>query len=183
LDGFIHVNALDIGSGLKVKYHSNDHEIDLNAYTDYIHTKLTEKRSDLRIIIEPGKFLVAEAGTLLTRVNVVKQGYNKLFAGINTGSNHLIRPMYYEAYHHIMNISNMNGKKKVYDVVGQLCEEDTLASERLLCEVKAGDILAIQNTGAYGYSMASFYNLRDKPRQIFIENGKAILISEEKVAI
>ncbi|HAQ38482.1 MAG TPA: diaminopimelate decarboxylase [Saprospiraceae bacterium] len=183
LPAFNNVNSLDIGSGLKVKYNATDHEIDLDAYTKYIKDKLENLGKSINIILEPGKFLVAEAGTLLASVNVIKQGYNKRFVGLNTGSNHLIRPMYYEAYHHIINISNMDGKMHIYDVVGQLCEEDTLASERALCEVRAGDILAIQNTGAYGYSMASFYNLRDKPRQILVENSAHRLISEDMVVI
>lgn len=183
LPKFRHVSALDIGSGLKVKYSASDHEIDLESYTEYIANKLDKLKKPVKIIMEPGKFLVAEAGTLLARVNVVKQGYQKRFVGLNTGSNHFIRPMYYSAYHHIINVSNMGGVRLVYDVVGQLCEEDTLASDRTLCEVSAGDILAIQNTGAYGYSMASFYNLRDKPKQVLIENGTARLISDEKVMI
>jgi diaminopimelate decarboxylase len=183
LPKFKHVNALDIGSGLKVKYNATDHEIDLESYTEYMADKLEKLEKPVKIIMEPGKFLVAEAGTLLAKVNVVKQGYSKRFVGLNTGSNHFIRPMYYSAYHHIINLSNMHGVKYIYDVVGQLCEEDTLASERELCEVRTGDVLAIQNTGAYGYSMASFYNLRDKPKQVLIESGIARLISDEKVLI
>ncbi len=183
LPEFKNVTALDIGSGLKVRYNSNDYEIDLNAYSLFLQEQLTNSKPGIRIILEPGKFLVAEAGTLLAKVNVVKRGYHKQFAGINTGTNHLIRPMYYEAYHHIINISNMNGEKYIYDVVGQLCEEDTLASGRELCEVRTGDILAIQNTGAYGYSMSSFYNLRDKPKQIMVDQGVARMISAEMVEI
>ena len=174
---FPDVKFLDFGSGFKVQYKENDAEIDLTAYANHIKNKLKSCQRDLIIQFEPGKFLVSKAGYLLVRVNAVKQGYQKQFAGVNSGFHHLIRPMYYDAYHEIINLSNPNGKLQKYDVVGQLCEEDTFAYDRLLPEVKKGDILAIKNAGAYGFSMVSNYNLRDKPKEILWDKNKAKDIS------
>ncbi len=163
---------LDLGSGLKVKYHSHDTEIDLKAYAGYIREKTGTLNQPVKIILEPGKFLTAEAGVFLMRVNIVKHGALKTFAGVNTGFNHMIRPMYYEAYHRIENISNPAGKPKVYDIVGNLCEEDTFARSRKINEIRAGDILALYNAGAYGYVMASHYNLRPLPKEIALDGNK-----------
>jgi len=160
---------IDLGSGFKVKYHQDDKEIDLNEYARYIEKKIKEFPYPLQLKFEPGKFLVSEAGVLLTKVNVVKQGFEKKFVGVNSGFHHLIRPMYYDAYHEIINLTNQGAPVEKYDVVGQLCEEDTFAYDRYVSEVRTGDILMIMNAGAYAYSMLSEYNLRDKPGQIFLD--------------
>jgi diaminopimelate decarboxylase len=169
---FDRMEYLDIGSGLKIKYKDDDREIDLNAYAGHIKKKLNAHNQNLKIKIEPGKFLVGNAGYLVTTVNMVKQGYNKIFAGLNSGFNHLIRPMYYEAYHEIINISNPHGEMKKYDVVGQLCEEDTFAYDRMLNDVRIGDIVVIKSAGAYTASMAMEYNLRNKPKEILYFRDK-----------
>ncbi len=173
---FDEIEYLDIGSGLKIKYHEADKEIDLIEYTEFIENKLKELGKDIQIKIEPGKYLVGNAGYLVTAVNIVKNGYNKQFVGVNSGFHHLIRPMYYDAYHEIVNISNLNGELKKYDVVGQLCEEDTFARDRMINSVSLGDILIFKSAGAYAYSMAMDYNLRKKPQEILIDNGKVNLI-------
>jgi diaminopimelate decarboxylase len=113
---------------------------------------------------------------LITQVNVVKDNGAQIFAGINSGLNHLIRPMMYEAYHHIVNISNPNGEEKVYNVTGYICEADTFASDRLLHEVREGDYLVLYNAGAYGFEMSSHYNSRYKPAEVLVKDGKASLI-------
>lgn len=126
--------------------------------------------------MEPGKFLVSEAGYLLVRTNVVKQTPHVTFVGVDSGLNHLIRPMMYDAYHEIVNVSNPTGELKKYTVVGNICETDTLGTDRMLNEVREGDILAIKNAGAYGYSMSSNYNSRFRPAEVLIVDGKAHLI-------
>ena len=169
---FSKLSYIDLGSGFKVKYQENDPEIDLQSYAQYIEKKLKTFPYAIQLKFEPGKYLVSESGVLLTKVNVVKQGFQKQFVGVNSGFHHLIRPMYYDAYHKIVNISNLQGEKQIYDVVGQLCEEDTFAYDRELSEVKAGDILAILNAGAYGYSLSSDYNLRAKPKEYLLDGDE-----------
>ena len=129
---------------------------------------------------EPGKFLVSEAGVFLVRTNVVKTTPATVFAGVDSGLNHLIRPMMYDAYHEIVNISNTSGTKRVYTVVGYICETDTFGLDRKLSEVKEGDILAFKNAGAYGFSMASNYNSRLRPAEVLVYNGKAHLIRQRE---
>lgn len=166
---FKYLKYLDIGGGLKVKYHQNDEEFDLGAYAKFIYDELNKIDKVLEIKIEPGKFLVANSGFLITKANIVKQGHKKKFVGINSGFNHLIRPMYYDAYHEIINISNPKGRLETYDIVGQLCEEDTFAYDREITEVRIGDIIIIKSAGAYAFSMAMEYNMREKPKEIFID--------------
>lgn len=176
IHNFENIKYLDIGSGLKIKYQETDDEIDIEEYGKYIKQKLKESGKEIEIKIEPGKFLVGNSGYLLTSVNIVKNGYNKKFVGVNSGFHHLIRPMYYGAYHEIINISNLNGELQKYDVVGQLCEEDTFAKDRMINFVSQGDILVFKSAGAYSYSMAMEYNLRKKPVEILVDGDKVQLI-------
>lgn len=131
---------------------------------------------ELTLAFEPGKFLVSEAGYFLAKVNVVKQTTSTVFAGVDTGFNHLIRPMLYGASHGIENISNINGKKRFYSVVGYICETDTFASNRQIAEISEGDILCFRNAGAYCFTMASNYNSRFRPAEVLWHNGNAHLI-------
>ncbi len=165
---FDHLKYIDLGSGFKVTYRHDEEEIDLKAYASYIREKIKTINYPVRIKFEPGKYLVSDAGVLLVKVNVVKQGFNKKFVGVDSGFHHLIRPMYYDAYHEIVNLSNTQYATEKYDIVGVLCEEDTFARDRLLSPVNKDDILMIKNAGAYGFSMSSEYNLRDKPKQVLI---------------
>ncbi|HEX2682874.1 MAG TPA: diaminopimelate decarboxylase, partial [Ferruginibacter sp.] len=130
----------------------------------------------LQVWFEPGKFLVSGAGYLLTEVNVLKETTSTTFAGINSGFNHLIRPMFYEAYHRIENLSNPGGEEQVYAVTGNICETDTFAWERKLNEVREGDLLVFYNAGAYGFEMSSNFNSRYKPAEVLVKDGKATLI-------
>jgi diaminopimelate decarboxylase len=125
---------------------------------------------------EPGKFLVSECGYLLTTVTVLKDTGVIEFAAVNSGLNHLIRPMMYDAYHRIENISNPEGMEKKYTVTGNICETDTFASDRLLNEIREGDVLAIYNAGAYGFEMASNYNSRFKPAEVLVKDNNLLLI-------
>ena len=131
-------------------------------------------------MFEPGKFLVSEAGKLLVNVNVVKQTTSTVFAGVDSGMNHLIRPMFYDAYHHIENISNPKGKERFYTVVGYICETDTLGANRRINEITEGDILSFSNAGAYCFSMASNYNSRYRPAEVLVKNGKDYLIRQRE---
>ena len=129
---------------------------------------------------EPGKFLVSEAGYFLAAVNVVKQTTSTVFAGIDSGFNHLIRPMLYNSYHHIENISNPNGRERYYSVVGYICETDTFGNNRRISEIREGDILKFNNAGAYCFSMASNYNSRYRPAEVLWYNNKAHLIRKRE---
>lgn len=181
---FPHLRFIDFGSGFKVAYKEGD--MVTNVYD--LGLKLTKVFNDfcqsygrkLELHFEPGKFIVSEAGVLLVKVTVVKSTPSLTFAGVNSGLNHLLRPMMYDAYHEIINISNPTGSQKLYTVVGYICETDTFGSDRKLNEVREGDILAIKNAGAYGYSMASNYNSRLRPAEIMLLNGQARLIRERE---
>lgn len=177
---FPDLQYVDFGSGFKVAYKPGDMTTDI----EYLGKRMTERFNafcneygrELEIHFEPGKFLVSEAGYFLAKVNVIKQTTATVFAGIDSGSNHLIRPMFYDAYHHITNLSNPEGTLRVYTVVGYICETDTFAWDRPLNEVREGDILCFQNAGAYGHVMSSNYNSRFRPAEVLVDNGVAKLI-------
>lgn len=173
---------IDIGSGFKVAYKENDNVTniyDLGLKLGKAFREFYESYGQkLELWVEPGKYLVSEAGYLFVSTNVVKSTPSVTFAGVNSGLNHLIRPMMYDAYHEIVNVSNPTGDQKLYTVVGNICETDTLGVDRKLNEVREGDILALKNAGAYGYSMASNYNSRLRPAEVMLKNGKAKLIRQ-----
>ncbi len=127
-------------------------------------------------MFEPGKFLVSESGHFLVRTNVVKTTTASVFAGVDSGLNHLIRPMFYDAYHEITNVSNPTGKKRIYSIVGYICETDTFGVNRQLCEVREGDVLSMANAGAYSFMMSSNYNSRFRPAEVLVLDGEAHLI-------
>ncbi|MFN4145209.1 MAG: diaminopimelate decarboxylase [Runella sp.] len=177
---FAHLQIIDLGGGFKVAYKDGDPTTDMPRLGQQLSEAFLELSQKigrpLQLWFEPGKFLVSEAGILLVNVNVVKQTPGRTFVGVNSGLNHLIRPMMYDAYHHIINVSNPNGPNKVYDVVGYICETDTFAQNRELSEVRENDVLALLNAGAYGFTMSSQYNSRFRPAEVLIYEGKAHLI-------
>ncbi len=179
---FPSLSFLDFGGGFKVAYQQNDQVTDLKTIglqlAEKFNTFRTETGRALQLWIEPGKFLVSESGLLAARVTVVKETPALTFAGVDTGLNHLIRPMMYNAYHEIVNISNPKGAQKKYTIVGNICETDTLGADRDLNEVRQGDLLVLKNAGAYGFSMASNYNSRFRPAEVLVQNGKGYLIRE-----
>jgi diaminopimelate decarboxylase len=181
LTHFPSVNVLDFGGGFKVPYQPNEKGTDmalLGAEVNKAMERLSEKYGrPLTAWFEPGKYMVSECGYFIAQVNVLKQSNDIQFAGINTGLNHLIRPMFYDAYHHIDNISNPNAPHTQYAVVGNICETDTFAWDRSIPAIEEGDFLVFYNAGAYGYEMASNYNARYKPAQVLFENGVSKLIS------
>jgi diaminopimelate decarboxylase len=181
---FPDLQFLDLGGGFKVPYKPNDKGTDMPKVGKAISARFnrfcTEYGRDIELVFEPGKFLVAQCGTFFVRVNVVKHNPSISFAGVDSGLNHLIRPMMYDAYHEIVNVSNPLGDKKLYNVVGNICETDNFAEDRLLPEVTEGAILALQNAGAYCFTMASHYNSRVLPAEVLIHAGKAYLVRERE---
>jgi diaminopimelate decarboxylase len=182
---FRDLTFVDFGGGFKVAYKEGD--LVTNVYD--LGLKLSKALQDfcrtygrkLELRVEPGKYLVSEAGYLFVKTNVVKPTPSVTFAGVDSGLNHLLRPMMYDAYHEIINISNPKGNQKVYTIVGNICETDTLGADRKLNEVREGDILGIKNAGAYGYSMASNYNSRLRPAEVLIMDGGAHLIRKREL--
>lgn len=181
---FKDLEFLDFGSGFKVPYKENDIQTNVEELGEKLGGRFNEfcKRfgRPLTLAFEPGKFLVSEAGFFLAKVNVVKQTTSTVFAGVDSGFNHLIRPMLYGSTHQIENLSNPNGKERYYSVVGYICETDTFGSNRRIREITEGDILCFRNAGAYCYTMASNYNSRYRPAEVLWMDGKAHLIRERE---
>lgn len=181
---FKQLEFLDFGSGFKVSYTQGDIETDIEELGQKLSTRFNKFISDYRrkltLAFEPGKFLVSKAGYFLAKVNVVKQTTSTVFASVDSGFNHLIRPMLYGSHHHIENLSNPNGKERYYSVVGYICETDTFGSNRRISEITEGDILVFHNAGAYCFSMASNYNSRFRPAEIMWYQGKSHLIRERE---
>ncbi len=181
---FPDLRFMDFGSGFKVAYREGDHATDLGelgAKVSAAFQAFCEKQGrDIELWFEPGKLLVSESGHLLANVNVVKQNPTRTFVHLDTGLNHLIRPMMYDAWHDIINVSNPSGSEQLYTVVGYICETDTFATDRLLPEVQQNDVLSFENAGAYGFMMASTYNMRCRPAEVMVYDGRAFLIRERE---
>ncbi|MGA1546364.1 MAG: diaminopimelate decarboxylase [Flavobacteriaceae bacterium] len=181
---FKELEFLDFGSGFKVPYRAGDIETNIEELgeklTERFHRFCATYGRDLELAFEPGKFLVSEAGYFLTKVNAVKQTTSTVFAQVDSGFNHLIRPMLYGAYHEIFNLSNPTGKERFYTVVGYICETDTFGSNRRIAEISEGDVLAFRNAGAYCFSMASNYNSRYRPAEVLWYDNEAHLIRKEE---
>tara|TARA_A100001388_G_scaffold145694_1_gene108115 strand:+ start:373 stop:1509 length:1137 start_codon:yes stop_codon:yes gene_type:complete len=181
---FKNLEFIDFGSGFKVPYYPGDSETNI----DELGVKLTERFNlfcdeygkELKLIFEPGKFLVSQAGKFLCRVNSIKQTTSTVFAQVDTGFNHLIRPMMYGSNHHIENVSNPNDMERYYSVVGYICETDTFATNKKISSISPGDILSFSNAGAYCFSMSSNYNSRFKPAEAFYIDDKVLLIRERE---
>lgn len=177
---FPELKFIDMGSGFKVPYQEGDPETDVNMLGEKVTAALQQYEKEtgkhLQVWFEPGKYLVSECGYFVVKANVIKQTPATVFVGVNSGFNHLIRPMFYEAYHFIKNISNPSGPERIYTVVGNICETDTFAWDRKLNEVREGDYLVFYNAGAYGFEMSSNFNSRLKPAEVMIINDEAKLI-------
>lgn len=181
---FPNLEFLDFGSGFKVPYQAGDAATDIEDLGKQISHRFRqfckEYGRNIALMFEPGKFMVSEAGSFLVKVNVVKQTTSTVFAGIDSGLNHLIRPMFYDAYHEIINVSKPEAKPRFYTVVGYICETDTFGINRRISEITEGDILCLKNAGAYCFSMASNYNSRFRPAEVMILNGQDYLIRERE---
>ena len=185
VEHFPELEFIDLGGGFKVPYEDGDSETDMNLLAkkvkeDFDHHAQTRGRN-LQIWFEPGKFIVSESGYFITKVNVIKETGSANFVSVDSGFNHLIRPMFYDAYHRIENISNTGGAGKKYSVVGNICETDTFAWDRKLNEVRENDYLVFYNAGAYGFEMSSNFNSRYKPAEVLVKDGEAKLIRKRDV--
>ena len=180
---FKDLSFIDLGGGFKVPYKEGDAETDMELLAAKVNEMFNKHPHDkhLQIWFEPGKYLVSESGFLITKVNVIKQTAAANFVGVDTGFNHLIRPMFYDAYHKIENISNPNAAEKNYAVVGNICETDTFAWDRNIAEVSEGDLLVFHNAGAYGFEMSSNFNSRFKPAEVLIKDEVVHLIRKRDV--
>ena len=181
---FKELTYIDFGSGFKIGYKPQERTTDIEAFGATMSARFKEfcleYGRDLQLIFEPGKFLVSEAGAFLTTVNSTKTTPSTVFAQVDSGFNHFPRPMLYDAYHHIENISNPEGENRLYTIVGYICETDTFGYDRQLSEVRRGDVLAFHNAGAYCSTMASNYNSRVRPAEVLVMHGQAHLIRERE---
>ncbi|MBL7727411.1 MAG: diaminopimelate decarboxylase [Dinghuibacter sp.] len=177
---FKDLKYIDLGSGFKVPYTADDYGTDIYELGRQLQQRVEEYRKENgsvpEIWFEPGKYMVSESGFFVVRVNVIKQTPATVFAGVNSGFNHFIRPMFYEAWHLIRNISNPQGTERIYTVVGNLCETDTFGWDRRINEIREGDFLLFHNAGAYGFEMSSNFNSRLRPAEVLWKNGQAHLI-------
>ncbi|MEQ9231741.1 MAG: diaminopimelate decarboxylase [Cyclobacteriaceae bacterium] len=180
VEKFDTVTHIDFGSGFKVAYKEGDLHTDIPAFgkrfSEAFNAFCERMGKDYVLEFEPGKYMVSNAGYFLTKINLVKQTTSCTFIGLNTGFNHFIRPMFYNSYHQIENLTDSTGNKKVYSVVGYVCETDTFALDRVLPEAFKGDVIMFRNAGAYCMTMASNYNSRLRPPEVLVENGEARLI-------
>tara|TARA_A100000164_G_C21825257_1_gene732507 strand:- start:384 stop:1193 length:810 start_codon:yes stop_codon:yes gene_type:complete len=181
---FKDLNFIDFGSGFKVAYTKEDIETNIEELGEHLSKRFQSfcqtYGRDLELTFEPGKFLVSQSGFFITKVNAIKQTTSTVFAQVNSGFNHLLRPMFYGSHHEITNISNPKGKERFYTVVGYICETDTFASNRKISEITEGDILAFKNAGAYCFTMASNYNSRYRPAEVLWYEGEAHLIRKRE---
>jgi diaminopimelate decarboxylase len=183
-DHFPDLEFIDFGSGFKVPYKPDDYYTNIQEVGEKLTYSFKDfcksYGRDLELWFEPGKFLVSQSGTFLAKVNVIKQTTATVFVGVDSGLNHLIRPMFYNSYHHMVNVSNPTGKQRIYTVVGYICETDTFGWDRKMSEVREGDVIAFQNAGAYGFTMSSNYNSRFRPAEVLIHKGKDYLIRQRE---
>lgn len=184
VEKFDTVTHIDFGSGFKVAYKPDDLYTNIDAFgkrfSNAFNAFCQKQGKDYTLEFEPGKFMVSDAGYFVAKSNLIKQTTSCTFVGLDTGFNHLIRPMFYNAHHEIVNISNPGGEKKVYNVVGYVCETDSFAADRIIPEVRKGDLLAFKNAGAYCSTMASNYNSRPRPAEVLFQNEEVRLIKRRE---
>lgn len=181
---FERIESIDLGGGIKIPYFSGDTETNLEDYATIIEIEYEKFKNktgkELKLIFEPGKFLVSDAGYFITKVNYIKKSNNNCFAQVNSGFNHFIRPTLYKSYHEVVNLSNPSDQKEEYTIVGYICEKDTFAEKRKVSRISKDDILCFKNAGAYGFNMSSNYNSRLKPAEVCIHNDMLKKIREEE---
>jgi diaminopimelate decarboxylase len=183
----IEFEFIDIGGGLGIPYNPEDKDLDLTEFSNKIVVPFKAKLKEYGLgkpflCVEPGRYLVCDASILLTSVNTVKKTPSKKFVGVDAGFNTLVRPTMYGSYHPIL-VANKLAKagREFYDVVGPICESgDVLAKDRQLPQVEEGDLLAVQNAGAYGFSMSSQYNSRPRAAEVMIRQGKDVLVRKRE---
>ena len=181
---FKDLDFIDFGSGFKVPYFPGDSETNIeelgNKLSKRFNSFCKSYGKNITLIFEPGKFLVSEAGKFICKVNSIKQTTSTVFAQVDSGFNHFLRPMMYGANHHIENISNHNDIQRYYSIVGYICETDTFASNRKVSTINIGDLLCFNNAGAYCHTMSSNYNSRYRPAEALFINDEIKLIRKRE---
>ena len=181
---FKDLDFIDFGSGFKVPYYPGDSETNIEELGKKLSKRFNlfckSYGKNLTLIFEPGKFLVSEAGKFICKVNSIKQTTSTVFAQVDSGFNHFLRPMMYGANHHIENISNSNDVQRYYSIVGYICETDTFASNRKVSTINIGDLLCFNNAGAYCHTMSSNYNSRYRPAEALFINDQIKLIRKRE---
>ena len=168
------IHHLDLGGGLGIKYKEDQVQPTVASYLNPLLDKLANRK--LKVVLEPGRRLVGNAGLLLTQVEYLKPGEGKNFAIIDAAMNDLMRPALYEAWHDILPVAPRNGEIKAYDVVGPVCETgDFLGQARPLC-IQPGDLLAVMSAGAYGMAMSSNYNTRPRAVEVMVDGDQVFQI-------
>ncbi|NNC85822.1 MAG: diaminopimelate decarboxylase [Bacteroidia bacterium] len=184
VEQFDTVQHIDFGSGFKVKYHQDDLHTEIESFgfhfSKAFNAFCTKMGKEYTLQFEPGKFMVSDAGYFFANANLVKQTTSCTFVGLDSGFNHFVRPMFYDAYHEIENVSNPEGDKKIYTIVGNICETDTFGADRILNEVRKNDIIMFRNAGAYCFTMASNYNSRFRPAEVLIHNRQDYMITKRE---
>lgn len=184
VEKFETVTHIDFGSGFRVAYKADDLHTDINElgkkFSESFNAFCEKMNKEYTLEFEPGKYMVSNAGHFAVQVNLIKQTTSCTFIGLNSGFNHLIRPMFYNAHHEIENISHPEGDKKIYSVVGYICETDTFALDRIIPEVRKGDMLVFKNAGAYCFTMSSNFNSRLRPAEVLVKDGVAHLIRKRE---
>ena len=181
---FNDLEFIDFGSGFKVPYFPNDSETNIEELGDKLSLRFnsfcSEYGKNLTLMFEPGKFLVSESGKFLCKVNSIKQTTSTVFAQVDSGFNHFLRPMMYGANHDIENISNSDDVERYYSVVGYICETDTFATNKKIPTIRNGDILCFNNAGAYCHTMSSNYNSRYRPAELMYIKSEFRLIRKRE---
>ena len=181
---FKDLDFIDFGSGFKVPYYPGDSETNIEELGKKLSKRFNlfceSYGKNLTLIFEPGKFLVSEAGKFICKVNSIKQTTSTVFAQVDSGFNHFLRPMMYGANHHIENISNPDDTERYYSIVGYICETDTFASNRKVSTISIGDLLCFNNAGAYCHTMSSNYNSRYRPAEVLYINNQLKLIRKRE---
>ncbi len=180
----LNLRFIDIGGGIGIPYHVEDQPMDLDLLAKEITTRIKEGTKVKQIILEPGRYIIADTTVLLTSVVDIKETPDKRFAGVDAGFNTLVRPAFYGSFHHVA-VANKFGRdgELMYDVVGPICESgDYLAKERMLPKLEEGDVIAVYDAGAYGFTMSSNYNMRPLSREVLVHNGVTNLIRERRAS-
>ncbi len=174
------LETIDIGGGIGIPYHQEENHMDVDALASEVSNYIKHNCYVRRLAIEPGRYLVADTTVLLTTVGDIKEHPEKTFAGVDAGFNTLVRPAFYGSFHHVA-VANRFGARATYnyDIVGPICESgDFIAKDRMLPRIEIGDLIAVYDTGAYGFTMASNYNSRPLPAEVLVKEGQMNLIRE-----
>jgi diaminopimelate decarboxylase len=174
------LEIIDIGGGIGIPYHPEENHMDVDALSSEVSNYIKNNCYVRKLAIEPGRYLVADTTVLLTTVGDIKEHPEKTFAGVDAGFNTLIRPAFYGSYHHVAVANKFSARATFnYDIVGPICESgDFIARDRALPMIELGDLIAVYDAGAYGFTMASNYNSRPLPAEILVKDGQMNLIRE-----